>query len=68
MLNSTVPLLLTTEQGYGHFPARPRLVLKDGRYEVVRMLGRGRTASIFLVRDLETNGYEYFILVLAQQI
>lgn len=55
---SSVPkLALTVEQGYGYFPARPGLTLKDGRYEVSRMLGISQLSSVFLVRDLGADGY-----------
>lgn len=49
--------LLTAEQHYGYFPARPGLIL-DQRYEVSRMLGSGQMSSVFFVRDLAAgNGY-----------
>jgi len=55
---SSVPkLALTVEQGYGYFPASPGLTLKDGRYEVSRMLGISQLSSVFLVRDLGADGY-----------
>jgi hypothetical protein len=48
----------TARDGYGYFPASPGLTLKDGRYEVLRMLGSGQTSSVFLVRDLgAATGY-----------
>lgn len=48
-------LALTAEQGYGYFPATPGLTLKDGRYEVSRMLGSGEMSSVFLVHDVVAN-------------
>lgn len=56
---SFTPLVLTADQGYGYFPARPGLILKGGRYKISRMLGIGQTSSVFLVRDLKAsaNGY-----------
>jgi serine/threonine-protein kinase SRPK3 len=57
---SNIPkLALTVEQGYGYFPARPGLTLKDGRYEVSRMLGISQLSSVFLVRDLGADGHNH---------
>jgi hypothetical protein len=43
------------EQEYGYYPAKPGLLLNNGRYEVSRMLGSGQSSSVFLVRDLESD-------------
>lgn len=48
----TIPLALTSEQGYGYFPAIPGQFLKDGRYKVSRMLAIGQSSSVFMVREL----------------
>jgi serine/threonine-protein kinase SRPK3 len=45
------PLSLSGEQGYGYFPARGGLLLNDGRYEIVRKLGRGQFSTTWLVSD-----------------
>jgi serine/threonine-protein kinase SRPK3 len=44
-------LSLSGEQRCGFFPARLGLLLKDGRYELLRKLGRGRYSSTWLVLD-----------------
>jgi hypothetical protein len=49
-------LALTAEQGYGYFPAIPGQFLKDGHYQISRMLGIGQSSSVFMVRDLEEDG------------
>ena len=46
-------LLLSGEQGFGFFPARLGLLLKDGRYELLRKLGRGKYSSTWLVIDTQ---------------
>jgi hypothetical protein len=46
-------LYLTREQGYGYFPGSPGQKLKDGSYEILRKLGRGRYSSTWLVSYLE---------------
>lgn len=48
---SEEPLFLSGEQGFGFFPARPGLLLNDGRYEVLRKLGRGQLSSTWLASD-----------------
>jgi hypothetical protein len=54
--SKVTPLSLTADQGYGYFPASPGLVLKNGRYEVVRMLGIGQKSSVFMVHDIGEEG------------
>ena len=44
-------LSLSGEQGFGFFPAHLGLLLKDGRYELLRKLGRGKYSSTWLVLD-----------------
>jgi hypothetical protein len=48
---SEEPLFLSGGQGFGFFPARPGLLLNDGRYEVLRKLGRGQFSSTWLASD-----------------
>jgi hypothetical protein len=48
----SISLALTSEQGYGYFPAIPGQFLKDGRYKVSRMLAIGQSSSVFMVREL----------------
>jgi hypothetical protein len=38
---------------FGFFPAYPGLLLKLGRYKVIRLLGFGQFSSAVLVEDLE---------------
>jgi hypothetical protein len=45
------PLTRSAEDGFGFFPASPGLQVKDGRYEVLRKLGRGQHSSTWLVLD-----------------
>ncbi|KAI0046144.1 kinase-like protein [Auriscalpium vulgare] len=45
-------LLLNVPEGHGFFLTRPGALLKDGRYKVIRKLGRGRCSSTFLVEDV----------------
>jgi len=45
------PLSLSGEQGFGFFPARVGLLLNNGRYEILRKLGRGQFSSTWLVSD-----------------
>lgn len=54
-MTSTVEELLkrTAVDSFGFFPAYPGLLLNDGRYEVVRMLGLGQFSSTILVADLK---------------
>ena len=44
------PLSLSGMQGFGFFPARPGLLL-NGRYEIMRKLGRGQFSTTWLVHD-----------------
>lgn len=48
-------LLATEAEGQGYFIAAPGKTLKDGRYRVIRKLGRGTTSSIFMVEDAEAS-------------
>lgn len=45
------PLDLSAEQGCGFFPARAGSSLKNGRFKVLRKLGRGQYSSTWLVSD-----------------
>jgi hypothetical protein len=54
ILGSSTPVI-PQEQEYGYYPAKPGILLKNGRYEVSRMLGSGQSSSVFLVRDLESD-------------
>jgi len=47
------PLDLTREQGAGYFLARSGMLLKDGRYRIIRKLGYGSRSSVWLVDDLQ---------------
>lgn len=38
-----------------HFPATLGTLLKDGQYEILRMLGSGRASITYLVQDHETK-------------
>ena len=44
-------LSLSGKEGAGFFPATPGLLLNDGRYKIVRKLGRGQFSSTWLVSD-----------------
>ncbi|KAF8062421.1 kinase-like domain-containing protein [Lyophyllum atratum] len=48
------PLDLSTEQGFGYFAAYPGLLLKEGRYEIIRKLGFGPRSSVWLASDLQS--------------
>ncbi|KAF9514871.1 hypothetical protein BS47DRAFT_1342650, partial [Hydnum rufescens UP504] len=54
------PLLKTLEQGAGFFPARPGLVLGDGKYRILRKLGWGEDSSMWLVDALQFTPKDYF--------
>ena len=45
------PLDLSAQQGCGFFPARIGLLLNNGRYKILRKLGRGQYSSTWLVSD-----------------
>jgi len=45
------PLALSSVEGFGFFPAHLEMELHDGRYRVVRKLGRGQLSSTWLVYD-----------------
>jgi serine/threonine-protein kinase SRPK3 len=42
-------LHLTQNQGFGFYPGSPGQKLKDGYYDIIRKLGRGRCSSTWLV-------------------
>ena len=44
------PLSLSAEQGFGFFPARAGLLL-NGRYKILRKLGRGQSSTSWLFSD-----------------
>jgi hypothetical protein len=44
-------LSLSGKEGAGFFPATPGLPLNDGRYKIVRKLGRGQFSSTWLASD-----------------
>jgi serine/threonine-protein kinase SRPK3 len=46
-------LLFTDSQADGFFVTSVGALLKDGRYKVIRKLGRGRCSNTFLVEDLQ---------------
>ncbi|KAF8062423.1 kinase-like domain-containing protein [Lyophyllum atratum] len=48
------PLDLSTERGFGYFAAYPGLLLKQGRYKVIRKLGFGPRSSVWLASDLQS--------------
>ncbi|KAF9514864.1 hypothetical protein BS47DRAFT_1392124 [Hydnum rufescens UP504] len=54
------PLLKILEQGAGFFPARPGLVLGDGKYRILRKLGWGQHSSPWLVDGLRFTPKRYF--------
>ncbi|KAF9514809.1 hypothetical protein BS47DRAFT_1328588 [Hydnum rufescens UP504] len=54
------PLLKTLEQGAGFFPARPGLVLDDGKYRILRKLGWGQHSSVWLVHGLQFTPKRFF--------
>jgi serine/threonine-protein kinase SRPK3 len=45
------PLSVSGDHGFGFFPARPGLLLNNGRYEILRKVGRGQFSSTWLVSD-----------------
>lgn len=45
------PLEIPAHEGYGYYPARIGECLSDGRYDVVRKLGWGRDANVWLAKD-----------------
>ncbi|KAF8902208.1 kinase-like protein [Gymnopilus junonius] len=45
---------LSAEQGFGYFLARPGLVL-NGRYHILRKLGKGQYSSTWLVSDSQSQ-------------
>lgn len=45
------PLSLSGDQGCGFFLGRIGLLLNNGRYEILRKLGRGRYSNTWLVSD-----------------
>jgi hypothetical protein len=45
------PLSLSAEQGFGFFPARAGLLLNNGRYKILRKLGRGQSSTCWLASD-----------------
>ncbi|KAF8056956.1 kinase-like domain-containing protein [Lyophyllum atratum] len=47
------PLDSSTEQGFGYFAGYPGLLLKQGRYKVIRKLGFGPRSSVWLASDLQ---------------
>ncbi|KDR77473.1 hypothetical protein GALMADRAFT_65701 [Galerina marginata CBS 339.88] len=49
------PLDRPSEQGCGFFPARHGLLLNDGRYKIMRKLGRGQYSSTWLVSDSQAT-------------
>jgi hypothetical protein len=44
-------LTLTKQDRYGYFPARLNQSLADGRYTILRKLGWGTAASVWLAND-----------------
>ncbi|KAF8062442.1 kinase-like domain-containing protein [Lyophyllum atratum] len=56
------PLDLSTEQGFGYFAGYPGLLLKQGRYKIVRKLGFGPRSSVWLVSDLQDEEGDYVAL------
>lgn len=46
-------LLLSKGDGAGYLPARPGMLLKNGRYEVIRKLSYGMSSSTWLVFDAQ---------------
>jgi len=44
-------LSLSAEQGFGFFPAQAGLLLNNGRYKILRKLGRGQSSTTWLVSD-----------------
>jgi hypothetical protein len=48
---SEEPLSLSGDQGFGYFPGRAGLLLNNGRYEILRKLGRGQYSTTWLVSD-----------------
>ncbi|KAF8056922.1 kinase-like domain-containing protein [Lyophyllum atratum] len=47
------PLDLSTQQGFGYFAGYPGLLLKQGRYKLIRKLGFGPRSSVWLASDLQ---------------
>ncbi|KAF8056924.1 kinase-like domain-containing protein [Lyophyllum atratum] len=48
------PLDLSMEQGFGYFAGYPGLLLKEGRYKIIRKLGFGPRSSVWLASDLQS--------------
>lgn len=61
MLFPEEPLHLSGEQGFGFFPAHAGLLLNNGRYEILRKLGRGQYFTTWLVSDSRCVAIEYLI-------
>ncbi|THH11300.1 hypothetical protein EW146_g8092 [Bondarzewia mesenterica] len=51
--------LRTAADSFGFFPTYPGLLLKQGRYKVVRLLGLGQFSSTVLVADLQSERKRY---------
>ena len=56
------PLHLSGDQGFGFFPARAGLLLNNGRYEILRKLGRGQYFTTWLVSDSQCVAIDYLTL------
>jgi len=50
---------LTREQGAGYYPAHPEMLLKEGKYRIVRKLGYGSRSSVWLVAEVQEPKYKY---------
>lgn len=48
-------LLATANEGTGYFLASLDQKLKDGRYKIIRKLGKGRSSNTFLVEDVQAS-------------
>jgi serine/threonine-protein kinase SRPK3 len=58
------PLHQSGDQGFGFFPARAGLLLNNGRYEILRKLGRGQYFTTWLVFDSRCVAIDYLNPVL----
>jgi len=58
------PLHLSGDQTFGFFPAHAGTLLKDGRYEILRKLGRGQCSTTWLVFDYQCVSIEIDYLTL----
>jgi len=60
------PLSQSGDQGFGFYPARAGVLLNNGRYKILRKLGRGQYSTTWLVSDSQcVYVYPWLSLTLA---